>query len=48
VAGSDFTGSDYGRRCLRLAYSAVPAERIGEGIERLGGVLAASRRTATV
>jgi 2-aminoadipate transaminase len=48
VAGSDFTGSEYGRRCLRLAFSAVPAEQIGEGIERLGGVLAASHRTAAV
>jgi len=48
VAGSDFTGSEYGRRCLRLAYSAVPADQIGEGIERLGAVLAASRRTAAV
>jgi 2-aminoadipate transaminase len=48
VAGSDFTGSDYGRRCLRLAYSAVPAEQIGEGIQRLGGVLASSHRTAVV
>jgi 2-aminoadipate transaminase len=48
VAGSDFTDAEYGRRCLRLAYSAVPADQIGEGIERLGGVLAASRRAAAV
>ena len=33
---------DYGggTTCLRLAFSAVPAPRIREGIERLGAVIA--------
>ena len=41
VKGADFYADGGGTTCLRLAFSAVPAERIREGIERLGAVIAA-------
>jgi DNA-binding transcriptional MocR family regulator len=41
VRGADFYADGGGTTCLRLAFSAVPAERIREGIERLGAVIAA-------
>ena len=41
VKGADFFADGGGTTCLRLAFSAVPAERIREGIERLGAVIAA-------
>ena len=41
VKGADFYADGGGTTSLRLAFSAVPPERIREGIERLGGVIAA-------
>jgi DNA-binding transcriptional MocR family regulator len=41
VKGADFFADGSGTTCLRLAFSAVPADRIREGIERLGAVIAA-------
>jgi 2-aminoadipate transaminase len=41
VKGADFYADGGGTTCLRLAFSAVPADRIREGIERLGAVIAA-------
>ena len=41
VKGADFFTDGGGSTCLRLAFSAVPADRIREGIERLGTVIAA-------
>jgi DNA-binding transcriptional MocR family regulator len=41
VKGADFFADGGGTTSLRLAFSAVPAPRIREGIERLGGVIAA-------
>jgi len=41
VKGADFFADGGGTTCLRLAFSAVPADRIREGIERLGAVIAA-------
>jgi 2-aminoadipate transaminase len=41
VKGADFFADGGGTTSLRLAFSAVPAARIREGIERLGGVIAA-------
>jgi 2-aminoadipate transaminase len=41
VRGADFYADGGGTTCLRLAFSAVPAARIREGIERLGAVIAA-------
>jgi 2-aminoadipate transaminase len=41
VKGADFFADGSGTTCLRLAFSAVPPERIREGIERLGAVIAA-------
>jgi 2-aminoadipate transaminase len=40
VKGADFFADGGGTTCLRLAFSAVPADRIREGIKRLGGVIA--------
>jgi len=40
VKGADFYADGGGTTCLRLAFSAVPAPRIREGIERLGAVIA--------
>jgi DNA-binding transcriptional MocR family regulator len=40
VKGADFFADGGGTTCLRLAFSAVPAPRIREGIERLGAVIA--------
>jgi 2-aminoadipate transaminase len=42
VKGADFYADGGGTTCLRLAFSAVPADRIREGIERLGAVIAAA------
>ena len=42
VKGADFFADGGGTTCLRLAFSAVPPDRIREGIERLGAVIAAS------
>lgn len=41
VRGADFYADGGGTTCLRLAFSAVPPERIREGIARLGAVIAA-------
>ena len=41
VKGADFFADGGGTTCLRLAFSAVPADRIRAGIERLGAVIAA-------
>ena len=41
VKGADFFADGGGTTSLRLAFSAVPADRIREGIERLGAVIAA-------
>jgi 2-aminoadipate transaminase len=41
VKGADFYADGGGTTSLRLAFSAVPADRIREGIERLGAVIAA-------
>jgi 2-aminoadipate transaminase len=41
VRGADFFADGGGTTSLRLAFSAVPAPRIREGIERLGAVIAA-------
>jgi 2-aminoadipate transaminase len=41
VRGADFYADDGGGHSLRLAFSAVSEDAIGEGIARLGGVLAA-------
>ena len=43
VKGADFYADGGGTTCLRLAFSAVPADRIREGIERLGAVIASAR-----
>ena len=40
VKGADFFADGGGTTSLRLAFSAVPADRIREGIERLGAVIA--------
>ena len=40
VKGADFYADGGGTTSLRLAFSAVPADRIREGIERLGAVIA--------
>ena len=40
VKGADFFADGGGTTCLRLAFSAVPPDRIREGIERLGAVIA--------
>jgi len=42
VKGADFSCSGGGRSSLRLAFSAVPPESIGEGVARLGELLAES------
>ena len=42
VKGADFYADGGGTTSLRLAFSAVPADRIREGIARLGAVIAAS------
>jgi 2-aminoadipate transaminase len=42
VKGADFFADGGGTTCLRLAFSAVPADRIREGIERLAAVIAAA------
>ena len=42
VKGADFFADGGGTTSLRLAFSAVPPDRIREGIERLGAVIAAS------
>jgi 2-aminoadipate transaminase len=42
VAGADFSRTDDGRQSMRLAFSAVSPEQIGEGIARLGGLLSAA------
>jgi DNA-binding transcriptional MocR family regulator len=41
VKGADFFADGGGTTSLRLAFSAVPPDRIREGIERLGAVIAA-------
>jgi DNA-binding transcriptional MocR family regulator len=41
VKGADFYADGGGTTCLRLAFSAVPPDRIREGIARLGAVIAA-------
>jgi DNA-binding transcriptional MocR family regulator len=41
VKGADFYADGGGTTSLRLAFSAVPPDRIREGIERLGAVIAA-------
>ena len=41
VKGADFFADGGGTTCLRLAFSAVPPDRIRTGIERLGAVIAA-------
>jgi 2-aminoadipate transaminase len=48
VRGADFFAGEGGRGSLRLAFSACATERIGEGIERLAGVLAARQVHAAV
>ena len=40
VRGADFYADGGGTSSLRLAFSAVPPDRIREGIERLGKVVA--------
>ena len=40
VSGADFFAAGGGRSSMRLAFSAVPPEQIGEGVARLGGLLA--------
>ena len=40
VKGADFFADGGGTTCLRLAFSAVPADRIRDGIECLGAVIA--------
>jgi 2-aminoadipate transaminase len=40
VRGADFFAGEGGRNAVRLAFSACATEQIGEGIERLAGVLA--------
>ena len=42
VRGADFYADAGGGHSLRLAFSAVSVDAIGEGIARLGGVLAAA------
>jgi DNA-binding transcriptional MocR family regulator len=42
VKGADFFADGGGTTSLRLAFSAVPADRIREGIARLGAVIASS------
>jgi 2-aminoadipate transaminase len=42
VKGADFYADGGGTTSLRLAFSAVPADRIREGIERLGAVIASA------
>ncbi|WP_100445123.1 aminotransferase-like domain-containing protein [Glycomyces xiaoerkulensis] len=42
VKGTDFV-VDGGESCLRLAYSAVPADRIDEGVRRLAKAVEAAR-----
>jgi DNA-binding transcriptional MocR family regulator len=42
VKGADFFADGGGTTSLRLAFSAVPADRIREGIERLGAVIASA------
>jgi 2-aminoadipate transaminase len=46
VSGADFSHSRVGRHTLRLAFSAVAPDQIGEGIARLGSVLAQAGRPA--
>jgi 2-aminoadipate transaminase len=41
VKGADFFADGGGTTCLRLAFSAVPPDRIREGIARLGEVITA-------
>ena len=48
VKGADFSCSGGGRSSLRLAFSAVPPESIGEGVARLGELLAESLEPAAV
>ena len=48
VRGADFYAGEGGRSAVRLAFSACATERIGEGIERLAGVLAGRRAHAAV
>ncbi len=48
VKGADFFAGEGGRSSVRLAFSACATEQIGEGIARLGAVLAGHRATAAV
>ena len=48
VKGADFRCSGGGGSSLRLAFSAVSAEQIGEGVARLGELLAEALAPATV
>ncbi|MGN6378629.1 MAG: PLP-dependent aminotransferase family protein [Gaiellales bacterium] len=48
VSGRDFSDSEVGRHSLRLAFSAVPPDQIGEGIARLAEVLAKAGAPAGV
>jgi len=48
VTGADFCRPGGGTASLRLAFSAVQPDQIGEGIARLGGLLAERRTTAGV
>jgi DNA-binding transcriptional MocR family regulator len=47
IAGPDFM-LDGGRNSLRLSFAPVPAERIGEGVERLARALERVRATSPV
>jgi DNA-binding transcriptional MocR family regulator len=48
VKGADFSATGRGRSSLRLAFSAVPPNQIGEGIERLGRLFSESMAPAGV
>ncbi|HUF57727.1 MAG TPA: PLP-dependent aminotransferase family protein [Thermohalobaculum sp.] len=41
-----FARADRGRRCFRLGFSSIPAERIGEGIRRLAAAVSDCERPA--
>jgi DNA-binding transcriptional MocR family regulator len=48
IKGSDFCAGGGGGSSMRLAFSAVSPEQIGEGIARLGGLLSAAPSPAGV
>jgi DNA-binding transcriptional MocR family regulator len=48
VSGADFCAGGGGRSSLRLAFSAVPPDRIAEGVARLGALLSEQLAPASV